>query len=59
MTLLMALVLVSLVGMLLGHVVAVVAYALVAVDVDVVVHGDKIALHRYCAQVPNALEHDT
>ena len=59
MTLLMALVLVSLVGMLLGHVVAVVAYALVAVDVDVVVHGDKIALHRYFAKVPNALEHDT
>ena len=45
MALLTALVLVSLIDMSLRHVVAVVAYALVVVDVDVVVRGNEWALH--------------
>ena len=59
MVFLAALVLVLLVGMSLRHVVAVVAYTLVVVDVDVVVRGEEVgALHRYFVQVSEALERD-
>ena len=56
--LLAALIVVSRVSASLQHVVAIEAYALVAVDADVVVRSNNRAFHRYFAKVLEALKRD-
>ena len=58
MVLLTAIILMLIVVVLLKQVVTVVAIARVAIDVDVIVCGDKGSLHWYFAHVPEALKHD-